>query len=47
MQDLLDMFYVEGDMMQTVCKMTVLFVLLIVMLDIIYVLKSSIRSSGF
>lgn len=47
MQDLLDLFYVEGDMMQTVCRMTVLFVALLVVLDVIYVLKSSIRTSGF
>lgn len=47
MQDLMDLIYVEGDMLQTVCRMTVLFVGLLVVLDVVYVLKSSIRGSGF
>ena len=47
MEDLMELIYVEGDMMQTVCRMTVLFVALLVVLDVIYVLKSSIKSSSF
>lgn len=46
MQELMDLIYVEGDMLQTVCRMTVLFIVFIVILDVIYVLKSSIKS-GF
>lgn len=45
MQELMDLIYVEGDMLQTCCRMTVLFVAFIVILDVIYVLKSSVRSA--
>lgn len=44
-ENLLDMFYVEGDMLQTVCNMTVLFMVFILILDIVYVLKSAVKSS--
>lgn len=47
MDELLQLIYVEGDMLQTVCRMCVLFVGLLVVLDVIYVLKSSIKSSSF
>ena len=47
MQELLDMFYVEGDILQTVCKLTVLLIGLVVCLDVIYILKSAIKTSSF
>lgn len=47
MEDLMELIYVEGDMMQTVCRMTVLFIALLVVLDVVYVLKSSIKASSF
>ena len=47
MEDLMELIYVEGDMMQTVCRITVLFLALLVVLDVIYVLKSAIKSSSF
>ncbi len=45
-QNLLDMFYVEGDMLKTVCQMTVLFMVFILILDIVYVIKSAVKT-GF
>lgn len=45
MQELLDFFYVEGDILQTICKMVCMFVIFIVVLDIVYVIKSGMKAS--
>ena len=47
LQDILDMFYVEGDLMQTTFKFACLMMLFLVVMDVIYILKSGIKNSAF
>ena len=47
LQDILDLFYVEGDIMQTTFKFTCLMVCFLVIMDVVYILKSGIKNSAF
>lgn len=45
MQEIVDMFFVEGDLVHTVCGMLVLFVGFVLLLDAVYIIKSAMKSA--
>lgn len=45
MQEILDTFFVEGDILATCCGMFVLFVGFVMLLDAVYVIKNIARST--
>ncbi len=45
MEEILNTFWVDGDILKTVLGMLVLFVSLVMLLDAVYIIKSAMKSA--